>query len=325
MIIIGSRAMAYQFLIPQRITEKTDYDVIMSLIEFNDWAVMYKQYIKTLIPRSDHKYKAIVEKDGKRVQYEIELGFEGTSSKWLLDHKGDCCYGTRMGFFGELINTLDPDYLMLTKRSHLTYPIHFEKNMNDYQFMKQRIGSLHKTPLMEEYYNLRFNEAKERNKQRTPKLNVTTEDFFSSKLPVQTYFVHDHIHEVIAHYDKPVYTMMQKDISKAWCEKDMFFKLPYSTQVRAVMEEAYVIALERYIIPQHGENCNDYHDCYTRAVKRICTTLTSGWFRDFAIENYNKVLEFYNPDFVNKFIKAYKSGKIKYKEGIKSCPLMEVI
>lgn len=326
MIIIGSRAMAQQFMLNDRTTHKTDFDVIMTPVEFHNWVEMNKSHIKTLVPRSDHKYKAIVEMYG-RVQYEIELGFEGTSSKWLLDHLDECTYGTLPGFFGEKLHVLDPDYQLLTKRSHLVYPIHFEKNIADYTFMKRMICSykeLIKEPLMNEYYTLRSNEAKERNKQKTPKLNVTTEDFFSSKLPVPTYFVHDHIHKMMAHDSVPMYTKMQPDPSSAWCSKDMFFNLPFKEQIQCIQEEAYVIALERYIIPQYGENCNDYLDCYKRAVKRICTTLTSGWFRDFAIENYDRTIAWYNGFYVERFINRFNAGLIKYKDGVITCPLMEV-
>jgi hypothetical protein len=328
MIIIGSRAMALQFNHIRRVTAKTDYDVIMGNGEFPQWIEDNKSHIKSLIPRSANKYKAIVENVGKRVQYEIELGFEGTSSKWLLDHKDEVCYGTVTGFLSESFDALDPDYLLLTKRSHLIYPIHFEKNIEDYQFMKKRVTSyknlINDNPLMKEYYTLRANEAKERFKQKTPKLNVTTEDFFSSKLPVPTYFVHDHIHKIMAHDSVPMYTKMQPDPGSAWCSKDMFFNLSFREQIQCVQEEAYVIALERYIIPQFGDNCNDYRDCYKRAVKRICTTLTSGWFRDFAIENYDRVIAWYDGAYVEKFIKKFNEGEIKYKDRVNTCPLMEV-
>jgi hypothetical protein len=256
MIIIGSRALSYQLLLSDRISEKTDYDVAMSEVEFNNWVQMYGKYIKSLFPRSANKYKAIVLKDNKKVQYEIELGIEGTSAKWLLDHLDEVCQGTLNGFFGEKMNVMNLDYQLLTKRSHLMYPIHFEKNIEDYHTIKS-ILEIKRINLMDKYYKLRYDEAASRYKQRTPKLNVTTEDFFSSKLAVPNYFVHDYIHEMMAHDGVPMYTKMQPDPSMAWCSKDMFFKLTYKEQVQCIQEEAYVIALERYIIPQNGEKCND--------------------------------------------------------------------
>lgn len=312
MIIIGSRALAHQQFVPERISPKTDYDVVMSVEEFMKWQSENSAFIKSMFPRSANKYKAIVKPafGNPQVQYEIELGMEGTSSKWLLDNKSEACHGTLKGALEEQFDVMDLDYLMLTKRSHLIYPIHFDKNIEDYHFIKSVWGPLERTELMNEYYKLRYDEAAARNKQRTPKLNVTTEDFFSSKLAVPSYFVHDHIHEMMAHDGVPMYTKMQPDPSMAWCSKDMFFKLSYEEQVQCIQEEGYTIALERYIIPQYGEKCNDFFDCYKRAVKRICTTLCSGWFRDFAIENYDKAIAWYNPLFAYEFIQKAQQGKI---------------
>ena len=44
-----------------------------------------------------------------------------------------------------------------------------------------------------------------------------------------------------------------------------------------------VIALERYLIPMISKN---QETSYLLALNRICTSLTKGWFRQFAIDNY---------------------------------------
>ena len=48
-----------------------------------------------------------------------------------------------------------------------------------------------------------------------------------------------------------------------------------------------VIALERYLIPMISKN---HETSYHLALVRICTTLTKGWFRQFAIDNYPRLL-----------------------------------
>ena len=47
-----------------------------------------------------------------------------------------------------------------------------------------------------------------------------------------------------------------------------------------------VIALERYLIPMISKN---HETSYHLALVRICTTLTKGWFRQFAIDNYPRL------------------------------------
>jgi hypothetical protein len=320
MIIIGSRALLFRLLQTEEVTrrlDKADYDVIMSFDEYVNWHDTYRDYIKSAHLTNENKFKVVVIKDDVRKVYEIEIAFDiqsqSTSVELLMHYKNkpQVTDATVEGFFGESYRALTLEYQALTKRSHLIYPVHFEKNMSDYQLFKRLLGDFERDELMQQYYTLRFNEAKERYNQRTPNLNVTTEDFFSSKLAVPNYFVHDDIHEAMAHHDRPIFTMMQPDPSKAWCSKEMFFNLPFEYQVQCVQEEAYVIALERYIIPQYGNDWEDYFESYKKAVKRICTTLTSGWFRSFAIENYQAVIANYNPDFVEIFKTKVEQGKVR--------------
>lgn len=58
-----------------------------------------------------------------------------------------------------------------------------------------------------------------------------------------------------------------------------------------------VIALERYILTEIE---TDPVVAYEMAIKRICTTLTGGWFRDYAVEHWPEVRE-PNVDYVAKF------------------------
>lgn len=314
MILIGSQAMAHLGISQERL-EKADFDVIMSPEDFYKWTERYDKFIKSLVPKGENKYKAIIVKDGKKTQYEIELGFDGTSSKFLLDNLYSVTYLFSTDVLGDLYNVLSPKYQMLTKKSHIVYPVHWEKNISDYHFLKECLGDFNLIDRMKEYFELRNNEAKERYKKfKTPKLNVTNEDFFSSKLAVDHYFVHDDIHEMVKHHERPVYEMMKSNFDSAWCEKDKFFALPYDYQIQCVQEEAMAIALERYIVPQ-AAGWDDYFDCYHKSVKRISTTLCSGWFRTFAIENYPTIIARYNPNFVQEFRAKVDSGEIKPYEG----------
>jgi len=133
---------------------------------------------------------------------------------------------------------------------------------------------------------------------------ISNEDFLenASNLHVARYIKHDRIHEIVAYTPNvPVYTRCKRDLSKAQLDKAMFFALPLVDQIRDVREEAMVIAIERYLLPAcavagGGSSAQiriltaDFVKVsYERAVERICTTLTKGWFRDFAINHFPDV------------------------------------
>lgn len=326
MILIGSRAFAFNYKDFKRTNLMSDYDLIMKESTFKEWFNLNRSFIKSSIPTSENKYKVVVFKDNVKVNYEIEIVSETdkeSSNSLLFENLSDIVLtdGIYKGFLGEKFQVMNGRFLGLTKKSHITYPIHFEKNMIDLQAIMRNEGTKFISTELSElellYLKRRIEETKLRNPQKTPNLNVSTEDFFSSKLPVDAYFVHDDLHNLMAHRDKPIFEMMQSDNSKAWCEKDMFFRLPFEYRLEAVVEEAYVIAMERYIIPQYGKDLNNHFICFKKAVQRICTTLTSGWFREFAIQNYSEVLSKYDENFTLKFINAYNNGLIKPKDEFK--------
>lgn len=81
--------------------------------------------------------------------------------------------------------------------------------------------------------------------------------------------------------------------------KDKFFSCHPNVQLYGVLEEAYVLALERHQIPNNFKP--DPKASFDIALEKICTSITSGWFREFAWENYYKVQELYSPNYVTKF------------------------
>ena len=135
MILIGSRAYAYVYKDFTRTTGFTDYDVVMTKEKFKEWFKKHKHAIASCVPSSESKYKAVIEKDNQKVIYEIEVGNgEGESQDFLLQHIDDVTlpYGTYTDFLGDEYRVLNGRFLGLTKKSHIYYPIHFEKNIVDY-------------------------------------------------------------------------------------------------------------------------------------------------------------------------------------------------
>jgi hypothetical protein len=142
-----------------------------------------------------------------------------------------------------------------------------------------------------------------------PKLNTTKNEFFEDadfKL-----FDHDSIHRAIALEDAPAYTLMLDGEVK--CSRSKWRLMTHKRKLDCMIEEASILALERAILPSLYLENIPYRGAkwaYEMALYKICTTITSGWFRDFCIENHTRALDS-RPDFIAKFFDGLKVGKIK--------------
>ena len=127
--------------------------------------------------------------------------------------------------------------------------------------------------------------------QGNPKLNKSNMEFFND--PVEKVYDHDFLHELYAYEDRPMFEKLKRpeQFDLAWCTKDLWDKLSQTQKLQCVAEETYVIATERFMVP------NDWNyptkKAYYYALKKVCTTLTSGWFRDFAIDNFPQIFEMF--------------------------------
>jgi hypothetical protein len=119
-------------------------------------------------------------------------------------------------------------------------------------------------------------------------LNVSNEDFLGrdDDLFVTRHVPHDDVHHLVKYGETPIYDQMKTDKSKAMISRSLFEQAPYQTQLHCVKEEAMVIALERYLLPKYAL---DSTSAYKSALIRICTTLTKGWFRLFAVDNFPRL------------------------------------
>lgn len=187
------------------------------------------------------------------------------------------------------LHVVNPIGLSLIKRSHLHRDIGFDKHMNQWLLHLQQFQ---KYWSMQDYgfYSQRSILTKKDYPQRTPNLMQPKYSFFDDA--VKKVYEHDYLHELVAFYDKPLYTQLLRDKTLAWCEQTEWNKLDHADKVRCVQEEVYVIATERFIIPK-GFDFNT-KIAYNKALNKVCTTLCSGWFRDFAIDNYLEIVNSYD-------------------------------
>jgi len=210
-----------------------------------------------------------------------------------------CCTPSRIN--GVKVYHIALKGLAILKRSHLHRPLNFPVHIRDYHNIKEVCGEFNERDL--EILSKRTKLTKKEFKDRTPSLNKSNEEFFDDY--VKKYYIHDEIHEVVAYYERPLYERLKVDQSKALCQKDLWEQLSHEDKVKCVQEEAYVIALERFIIPNWIEKNKNYPPkfAFHSALEKICTTLTSGYFRDFAIDNW-PVVSNYELNFVERFKNA---------------------
>lgn len=185
-------------------------------------------------------------------------------------------------------------FLYALKRSHIHRPLAFSKHLMDLLWIKSQLKPC--------WYDVSFKFMKQRQRltykafgQNVPSLNKTKDDFFDDA--VDKIYIHDDIHEVVAFGDEPMFKKIQKSETIVHCFFDLWQELRYSDKVHCVQEEAMVIALERFIIPGRLKS---QRVAFLKALEKICTTLTSGWFRDFAIDNYEACASNV-PDYVTIF------------------------
>ncbi len=144
-----------------------------------------------------------------------------------------------------------------------------------------------------------------------PRLNVSKKDFFNGD-GVKYYYEHDTIHLAMAQLDKPAYRFYQPEDSEVNTSKELFFTQPEQIRLYGVLEEAYVLSLERAIIP-FGDKVSP-KQAFDIALMKVASSITSGWFRAFAWENYDAVQALYSDDYVNRFWKAVEAKIVKLHE-----------
>jgi hypothetical protein len=287
MLLIGSRALIQNGVDIGR--KPIDYDYICTYDE-------YTQFVKDNNPSAaypaDGSHMVCKFKDGRI--FEFEIAWEGSSAEDILAIEGDREYASL-------------PMLRLLKESHKykKNTPHFAKTMADLKLLRALAD------IPKEWKTLLKKREKESYDYSHPKLNQNKKNFFSDSVDYK--YDHDTIHEAVKHLDRPAYTYYMEDGQEVMTNKSKFFSLPEQTRLYGVLEEALVLALERHQIP------NDFNpkplDSFKIALSKVCTSITSGWFRKYAYDNYDKVCGLYSDNYVNKFKEALDAGLIKPFEG----------
>lgn len=309
-LIIGSAAMKHHY--PDFPRHPMDRDVIITEDRYYDVIATNEdlEYVK----ESANGLSAIAKFKDLSTPFEYFFADKQASLRTILEHHDG------------ITNYATPEVLYSLKKSHIHYPIKFKKHIQDYMFLREKLREKYNVSLEDDLNSsgdlldkrpgltdvLQIDAEYIRGKLKTPKMNQTTKEFFGkSKKFVKSYYVHDDMHKAIAqmHVGYPVYEDILKAGSEVETDINKWNLLPLNAKVFCVLEEVYVIALERKILPvmfEHNYPANniievDSKGAFDWALYRVCTTLCDGFFREFATRAYDVVQQHYNPNYVQLF------------------------
>jgi len=301
MILLGSRALklTHPHLVKRQCS---DFDFISTEEDCHNWVRNNIQNIE--------EYKVVKTADKIIVNGKTNIEFEiikpGNSASLLQSIVENDPKSIKTSF--GLIPSLD--VLFAIKSSHKYKKFEddsrrFWKTACDYHLMKLNGASIkdeHK-----EFIKLR---EKETYLNKTPSLtNQTKASFFSAAHGINYKYDHDSLHEAVKHLDMPAYKYYAKDNDEIKSDKNKFFEVSEEIRMLGAIEEAQVLYLERFAIPN-----NDYKEnkeMFNFAVAKMASSITSGFFREWCYENIFKIVQNYNFDFMKKFKKEECFGNIK--------------
>lgn len=316
-ILIGSRAMKFWYSDARE--PNNDFDFLIDAAALDQWDLHYRHQCYQV-----HKIASDIIRFDLRIGGTLGFDSRTPSVAMFLEANRNM---PELEMFGIKCHIASPETLLAIKRSHIHHRHNWYKHIADYTFLKSKHLTL--SPVLVDALAERTKERDARGDFKRPRSLATSNDqfFAQSDAAVRRKFEHDQLHRTVMYHDAPLYSRAKIDQSKATLERGLFEKFDYADQCRLVREEAYVIGLERIIIPdwynkyqmqQFGLFDSIQLDpklaetAYAYALMRISTDLTSGWFRDFALENYH-VLRHHDVDFVSKFLAAFESGALTFK------------
>jgi hypothetical protein len=299
MILIGSEALKHY--IPSRDT--LDFDIVSTYRE----AVAFTKErgnVTACYPIAEGK-KLYLKVNDRVV--EAELIWPGNNTEKLVELINNDPKTLQNGDY--TIPSLDVLYMLKMSHRYLKNSPHFLKTMQDIKAMRALGAKIR--PEHEEFFRER---EKATYTYAHPKLNVSKGDFFKGD-GVEYVYDHDSIHLAVKHLTYPAYMYFKPAQSEVYCDRDMFEKVDESVRLYAVLEESYVLALERSQIPFRGVLTPKRS--FDIALEKVCSSITSGWFREFSWENYDKVQALYNDDYVDRFWVGVEAGIVKPFTGSK--------
>lgn len=275
-----------------------DFDVVGPYDEVRDYARKNKFNDGQIFPAAGGRKMVYM---GSRGILEAEIAWPDSLTEELYRLISDDCH-TYEGR-AHLIPSIDVLYMLKMSHRYLRNSPHFLKTMRDIHELR-RMGAKIR-PEHEEFYARRMLDTYD---YKHPSLMRNKEQFFSGD-GVQYVYDHDSIHEAVAYPLVPAYRLYARDDHDVMSSREKFFAVDEATRLRGVIEEATVLALERSQIPFPGGMTPE--QSFRMALMKVCTSITSGWFREYAWEHYDQAIAGYDPYYLGKFTFAVRQGRVK--------------
>lgn len=300
--LIGSRAMNHWVNSEDQRTPK-DLDIVGSFDEIEEFANHIKrtESIKAKYPFDNGK-KVLIKTD-KRI-IEAEVSWKDSNSLLLQEMIKKDGVIEKVDGFEMVIAPLNLLYTLKMSHRYLKDSPHFLKTMKDIQLLRK-----YNAVIPEEYQDFYKERQAIQYNYKLPKLNQTKDTFFSGDGIVYEYD-HDTIHEAVKFLDKPAYTYYAD--GEVWSSKEKFNQCSEEIKLFGVLEESLVLACERSQLAFSPRP--DSRWSFEHALFKVCTSITSGFFREYAWENYDKVIELYNKfglDYFDKVNEGIETGIVK--------------
>jgi hypothetical protein len=144
-----------------------------------------------------------------------------------------------------------------------------------------------------------------------PSLKTSKMDFFDNdRTGVKQIFVHDQVHQAVKRLHKPAYEFFKEDTSEVFCSKELFDKCDEQVKLLSVLEEAMTLAIERSLSVFPGKKTP--REAFEMAMIKVCSSIASGWWREYAWNNYTNVFNLYEEDWYDKFLDKVNKGEVAY-------------
>lgn len=286
-VFIGSEALRYNGFNVDR--EILDIDIIAPLKEGIEFAKKKLGEFRTY-PVSSKLW--IYRNDSLVIEHLMPIGSNKLIYEYMIENN---------------LEYIPPELSLAIKMSHRfkkTNKVEFLKTKNDIKMLRDH-GIDYKD--FDAIFKMR---QKEVLSYPHPNLNQNKSEFFTDD--VGYVYDHDTIHESIKTMDKPAYQYFKPENNEVFCSKDMFDKLPYDIKHKSVIEESWVLTIERSIVPFRITDEDVIKNRFRHALQKVCTSITSGWFREFAWEDYDPVMNDYDINYYYRFKDGLKNGIIKH-------------